>query len=198
MDNQTLIEIISTWGYPILFILVIVEGPLSTLTGAFLASMGILYWPWVLAISILGDIIGDTILYLIGRTGGPKVIPRASRLLKIKKRELNKLQRRFQKNGAKIIFFVKSTTGLGWITFILAGAAKIKFRLFLFYAFLGGIIWTSLLVFLGYFFGTLAEEINRYIRYAGWVIFVLAILLIFAISWIRGRKNKIDDFPDKK
>ncbi len=198
MDNQTLIELISTWGYPILLILVILEGPLSTLSGAFLASIGVLSWPLVLTTSILGDIIGDTILYSIGRAGGPKMVTRTSQLLRVKKKDLNKLQERFRDNGARIILFVKSTTGLGWITFILAGASRVKFRLFILYAFLGGIVWTSLLVFLGYFFGELAEQINQYLRYAGWVVFFLAILLVFTVSWIRGRKNKIDNFPDKK
>ncbi|MFO7807169.1 MAG: DedA family protein [Candidatus Moraniibacteriota bacterium] len=189
MEYQQLLDIISFWGYPLMFLLMIAEGPIITLAGAFLASIGVFNVFIVLFLSILADTIGDILFYLIGYFGGNSAILKAKRIFKIKKSTLKKLQSNFIKNGAKIILPVKTTTGLCSITFILAGAAKMNFKLFLFYSTLGGIIWSSLIVILGYFFGYAAKEIDKYIQYAGWAVFLLAVLLVTAILFIN--KNSV-------
>ncbi len=179
MEYEIFIETISLWGYPLLFILMMIEGPFSTLTGAFLASLGTFNVFIVLIMSILADVIADTVFYLSGYFGGSRLLARAEKLFRIKRSLSNRLKKRFQKNEALLVFLVKITSGLGIITYVLAGTTRMRFRKFLFYSVLGGMVWSSFLVFIGYFFGYAIREINRYIQYGSWaVILVIAVTLI--------------------
>lgn len=173
-DPQTLLYI-KTIGYSTLFVLMVLEGPAITILGAFLASLGFFNVFVILFLSILGDIVGDIILYAIGYYGGAKILEKAERFLKIKPHVIEKIKNYFKKYGKKTIFYVKSTTGLCWITFIAAGSIRMNFKDFLTASFLGGIIWSAFLVLSGYFFGYAFEKINEYIKSAGIIIFITAI-----------------------
>lgn len=172
-DPQILIYI-KTIGYPAMLVLMIIEGPIATILASFAASLGFFNIYLVFILSMLGDVIGDIILYAIGYTGGAKALAKAEKILKIKPETVAKLEKLFMLHGKKTIFAVKSTTGLCWITFIAAGAVRMKFREFLFGSFFGGIVWSGFLVVMGYFFGYAFEKINDYIKYAGIVIFAAA------------------------
>lgn len=197
LDYRQILEIIQFWGYPLMFLLMILEGPIVTLGVAFLASMGIFNIFVVLILSILGDIIGDIILYLIGYLSEKKIISKNQKFLRSDSQIISAIKRNFEKNGAKIVFFTKLTTGLCYPTFILAGITKLNFKKFLLFSFLGGIVWSSLLVILGFYFGQLAEKIENYIKYSGWIIFGIAIFLVSSI--IIHQKNKaIQDYKTSK
>jgi len=173
-DPHTLLYI-KTIGYPTMFILMILEGPIVTILGAFLASLGFFNVFIVLILSILGDIAGDMILYAIGYYGGARILEKSERFLKIKPNVIEKIKEYFKKYGKKTIFYVKSTTGLCWITFIAAGSVKMNFKDFLTASFLGGIVWSAFLVISGYFFGYAFERISEYIKSAGIIIFLFVV-----------------------
>ena len=190
MQYQEVLHSIQLWGYPLMFLLMIIEGPIATVTAAFLASLGIFNWFVVFILSISGDVLGDIVLYGIGHFGGQTIVQKTVKLLKIRKSIIRNIEKKFLDNGAKIIFYVKTTTGLSWITFIIAGTLNMSFKKFLLYSFLGGIIWSGLLVGLGYFFGYAAGTIEQYIKFAGWGIFLFAVLLITYIFGFRKRVAK--------
>jgi membrane protein DedA with SNARE-associated domain len=189
MISQEIAQSIQLWGYPLMFLLMIVEGSITTVIAAFLAASGVFNIQVVFALSVLGDIIGDVIFYLIGRFGGRPAIEKAEKFLKIKKSVVERIYKKFDIYGEKIIFYVKMTTGLCWITFILAGSAKMKFSKFLKFSLLGGIVWSAAIVLLGYFFGYAADQINQYIKYAGGAIFSLVILAVLILLVYRARKK---------
>ena len=60
------------WGYWGMLPLMIIEGPVVTIVAAMLASLGAFAWPMVLFFSVLGDVVGDVILFLLGRRFGMK------------------------------------------------------------------------------------------------------------------------------
>lgn len=172
--DPQILAYIKAIGYPTMLVLMIVEGPIATILAAFAASLGFFNIFLVLILSILGDIIGDIILYIIGYTGGAKALAKAEKILKIKPEITVKLKKLFLLHGRKTIFAVKATTGLCWITFIAAGTIRMKFREFLFGSFFGGVVWSSFLVIVGYFFGYAFEKISDYIKYAGLIVFAAA------------------------
>lgn len=183
-----LLRLVSLWGYPVMLLLMIIEGPITTLVAAFLASLGYFNIILVFFLSVLGDILGDIVLYAIGHWGGRKTLIKAEKILKIKASIVTRLEEKFARNGAKIIFAVKATTGLCWITFILAGVARMKFSQFLKFSFLGGLAWSGLLVTLGFFFGFAAAEIEQYIKYAGYVFLLLAVFSIIGINLYKKKQ----------
>ena len=182
LADPQILGYIKTIGYPTMLILMIIEGPIATILAAFAASLGFFNIFIVLILSMLGDVIGDIILYAIGYTGGAQTLAKAERILKIKPETVGKLKNLFLLHGKKTIFAVKSTTGLCWITFIAAGTVRMKFQDFLFGSILGGIVWSSFLAVMGYFFGYAFLQINDYIKYAGLIIFAAAVSFFIVLT----------------
>jgi membrane protein DedA with SNARE-associated domain len=188
--SQEFLSILPYWGYPLMLFLMIIEGPIVTMISAFLASMGFFNVFIVFGLSVLGDVIGDVILYYIGYFGGLKILPKVERFFKISQSTVEKLKQKFHENSGQIIFYVKSTTGLSYITFITAGTLKMKISKFVTFSILGGLVWSSLLVILGYFFGYAADRISQYIKYAGAVIFIGAVIFFIGFSLYKKKQTK--------
>ncbi|HUD09147.1 MAG TPA: DedA family protein [Candidatus Saccharimonadales bacterium] len=187
--SQDFIHLLPYWGYPLMFVLMFFEGPFATMIAAFLASQGFFNIGIVFVLSVSADVLGDIGLYHIGYYGGPKIMEKAQKFLKISNATIEKLKNKFHQNSSRVIFYVKSTTGLCAITFILAGTLRMKFLKFIKYSFLGGLVWSSFIVILGYFFGYAAAQISQYIKYAGVAIFAAAIIAVVVISLIKKRES---------
>ncbi|MDI6778171.1 MAG: DedA family protein [Patescibacteria group bacterium] len=188
--TQEFMRFLPYWGYPTMFVLMILEGPIVTIISAFLASMGFFNVFIVFILSVAGDVIGDIILYFIGYFGGPAITKKAQKFLKVKDSVVEKLKAKFHENSAKIVFYVKSTTGLSYITFITAGSLRMKLSKFVTFSILGGLVWSSLLVVIGYFFGYAAERISDYIKYAGVIIFAGAVIFFIGLTLYKKRQAK--------
>jgi membrane protein DedA with SNARE-associated domain len=190
MDGQTITQFLTDYGYWILLPLMIIEGPIVTLIAAFMASMGIFNIYVVFFLSVLGDMLGDIVFYGAGRWKGMIFVHKIGKHIGITEALVIKMEKFFVRHGGKTIVAVKSTTGLCWATFIAAGIVKMPFLKFVGYSFLGGIIWSAFLVFMGYFFGSLYEQIAEYINYAGIVIGSIAIAFFVGINMFKKNKTK--------
>ena len=188
--SQEFIQLLPYWGYPLMLLLMTLEGPIITIISAFLASLGYFNIFIVFGLSVLGDVLGNIVLYFIGYFGGHKILLKAEKFLKIKESVIEKLREKFRQNGAKIIFYVKSTTGLCYITFILAGTTRMKLSKFVKYSILGGLFWSSFLVIVGYFFGYAAEQISEYIKYAGYIILTGAVMFFIGLTLYKKKQAK--------
>ncbi len=188
--GQYIFEFLKTYGYWVILPLMILEGPVVTIIAAMLASLGAFNIFIVLFFSILGDIIGDAILYGLGYKFGMGFVRRAGKYIGITEKLVSRMEKYFEKHGGKTIFIVKSTTGLCWATFTAAGIVKMDFKKFLKNSFYGGIIWSGFLVAMGYFYGYLWREIHDYIDQIGWIIFSAAIISIVAINLYKNKKAK--------
>jgi len=180
-------------GYPTMLFLMIIEGPIATVLAAFAASLGFFNAYLVFSLSMLGDVLGDMILYSIGFYGGMRSLEKSQKFLKIKTATLEKIEKLFSKHGKKIIFAIKSTTGLCWITFIAAGAFKMKFKDFFWSSVLGGIVWSGFLVVIGYFFGFAFKKINSwlsYAQYAAIIVFIAFLVFYAVVTWYKKRQSK--------
>lgn len=197
---QELTQQLQLWGYPVMLLLMIAEGPVTTIVAAFLASMGFFEWHVVYILSILGDVLGDTFWYSVGYFGGRPALKKLRKKLGIKLSAIRYIEDKFKKSGSKIVFYVKVSTGLCLVTFILAGSMKMNFKKFVQFSLLGGLVWSGFLVTLGYFFGYAAEQIEQYIKFAGWGVFSLAIIALLVINSKKQKslKKVIEDFNNRR
>ncbi len=166
--------------------LMIIEGPVATIIAAMLASLGAFNIFVVLLLSILGDVIGDVILFGLGYRYGLTFVRRVGKYMGITESLVVRMEKYFARHGGKTILAVKSTTGLCWATFVAAGIVKMDFKKFVKYSILGGIIWSGFLVAMGYFYGYLWRELKTYIGWAGWIIFSVAVVSIIFINLYKG------------
>ena len=199
--GQQIFIFLSHYGYALMLPLMIIEGPVVTIIAAILASLGAFNVFLVLIFSIIGDMTGDAIFYGLGRKFGMGFVNRVGKYLGITEKLVLRMAKYFSNHGGKTIFAVKSTTGLCWATFTAAGIARMDFKKFLKYSFLGGIVWSGFLVAMGYFYGYLWREIRDYIEWIGWMIFSLAIATFALVSIYKkyqaGKlldKNEEDNF----
>lgn len=165
--------LILTYKYFIILPIAIVEGPsIAIITGALVAT-GFLNPFIVYAIVVLGDMVGDTLYYCLGRFGG--LDSWLCRFLKIDAHKIVILEKMFQDNGPKFIFLGK-TQGLGAAVLIAGGIAKYPYKIFILYNTLATLIKSFVLMAIGFYFSKQYVVANSYITKVGIIMTVLFII----------------------
>lgn len=188
--GQNIFQFLQSYGYAIMLPLMIIEGPVATLAAAILASLGAFNVWLVLALSVIGDMVGDVILYGLGYHYGMRFVRRIGKYVGITEKLVLRMEKYFKRHGGKTIFAVKSTTGLCWAAFTAAGIVKMDFKKFIKNSFYGGIVWSGFLVFMGYFYGYLWREVRDYIEWIGWMISIAAIATFIFITIYKNKQAK--------
>jgi membrane protein DedA with SNARE-associated domain len=165
---------IADYGYMALFTASMLEGPIATVIGAFLASQGLLEPGGVYATVVLGDVAGDLLYYAAGRFGSMPGRRWRSVLSVNRQRHLAALQAYLHKHAGKTLLIGKLTHAAGFLVLLAAGAARIPLPRFLAYCLLGTLIKSAAFVLLGYFAGAAYHRIDSYIWLASCTVLVLA------------------------
>ncbi len=189
-DSQHIFVFLSHYGYWVIFPLMFIEGPIVTIFAAILASLGALNVIAVWLMSVFGDLLADIMWYKIGERWGLSFARKVGKYIGITEKRVTKMEKYFHNHGGKTVFLAKSTTGLCLITFIAAGIVKMPLKKFVYYSFWGGVVWSTLLVFLGYFYGYMWREIKDSIDWIGWIIFGLVIGTFLVINLFKSRRAK--------
>lgn len=170
----SLAQFIESSKYVLLFLLCIVEGPVTMISSGFLFRLGTFnFLPMYLSL-MGGDFVADIGWYMVGRYGARTFVHRYGKHFHITPAILSKIETRFKKYQEKILFISKITMGFGFalVTLIVAGILKVPLRRYALLNLLGGFIWTGLLVVVGYFFGGVYTTLSSAAR----VIFVVIAL----------------------
>src|SRR5712692_6100385 len=144
---RNLDSLLATYGYLAVFIFVGVEsigvpvpGETMLVTAAIYAgTTGRLSIFWVIVASSAGAVVGDNIGYVIGRTGGYRVLKRYGRYIRLEENRLRLGQYLFRKHGPKVVFFGRFVSVLRIFAAFLAGVNHMHWRLFLIFNAAGGI-----------------------------------------------------------
>ncbi|MGZ3457177.1 MAG: DedA family protein [Archangium sp.] len=129
---------IAGFSYPAVFLLLTLCGvgaPLSeelvVITGGLVVARSGASIPLMVLAAYLGILAGDSMLYRIGRSLGPRVFshPKLSKMLTPSRIEL--LQKLFARRGAVAVFLGRFLPGLRAPAFLLAGATGLPYRRFL-------------------------------------------------------------------
>jgi membrane protein DedA with SNARE-associated domain len=202
---MSLEALIQTVGYPFVFLFIMGEsagvplpGETTVLIASAAAGAGKGFNIWlVVAVASAGAITGDTIGYWIGRRGGRALLDRLSGKLWFRKDHIEKAERFFSRHGGKAVFFGRSVSYLRVLTALMAGVSRMHYPRFLFYNALGGIVWASVVSFIGFKFGRRLPLIERIIREMGWGILIVGMCIAAAYyvtvksGWLRhGRDLK--------
>ena len=165
-SEADLVQLLSGHGIAFLVPLAILEGPIVTILAAWLASLGLLDLRQVIVVVIVADLIGDAMLYLLGRYGLELLPARTRQRMGLSRRRLVRMMRLFQDKGAKILAMGKLTHAAGFAVLIAAGAARMPFMTFLAANFAATLPKSLALVALGYLFGAAYGQISNGIYWA--------------------------------
>lgn len=129
------------------------------------------------------DLIGDTAWYCVGRFWGLPFVKKFGRFFSITEKTLEKATALFHKHHNKILFISKITMGFGFalVTLITAGITKVPFKKYLVFNVSGQLIWTAILLGVGYAFGNIYTSIDK-----GFRDIALAAIIIIVIAGIYG------------
>ncbi|HEY0344613.1 MAG TPA: DedA family protein [Solirubrobacteraceae bacterium] len=164
-----------------------VPGETALIAAGVLASHGQVRIEIVIALAAVAAILGDNLGYVIGRTGGRRLLERPGPLEHHRRRIIEEGEPFFQRHGAKAVFLGRWVAGLRIAAAWLAGINRMPWRRFLFWNALGGIAWATSVGLLAYYLGPPAEKIFRTIGIAGVALAVAAVLAF--VLWRRLRRD---------
>jgi membrane protein DedA with SNARE-associated domain len=153
-------EFMESWGYLGVFVGILATGlgfpmpeELPIVAGGAMVNYGKVYWWIMLPVCIVGVIIGDSFLYLIGRFWGSKLVelPFVRRKLLTPER-FEGIAANFKKYGVRILLFARLTPGFRAPIFLAAGITKLPLGYFMLADGIYAIPGVSLLFLLGYWF----------------------------------------------
>ncbi len=165
MDKHldAIVRSMGLWSYALLFAVVFIEtgvvvmpflpGDSLLFAAGSIAALGSFQVVWLWALMALAAILGDTANYWIGHFVGPRVFREDVRWLK--REYLERTQKFYEKHGGKTIFLARFIPIIRTFAPFVAGIGRMRYGYFITYNVVGGLVWTALFTFGGYFFGNL-------------------------------------------
>lgn len=199
LDTQLpmIIHSIGGWTYLVLFIVIFIETGLVVMpflpgdsllftagTIAALPGSGINIW---LAYGVMAAaaILGDTNNYWIGHYLGPKVF--TGRYRWVKKEYLLHTQDFYERHGRKTIFLARFVPIIRSFAPFVAGIGRMTYFHFISYNIFGGLIWTALLLGVGFFLGNIPLIKNHF------SLFLLVLIIVSTIpaffEFVKARRE---------
>ena len=143
-------------------------------TAGYLASQGFVSLTWLLLGAFVAAVLGDSLGYAFGRKIGPAIFVRDDSVF-FNKKYIVRAQHFYEKHGKKTIILARFIPIIRTFAPIVAGIGNMEYRKFLTFNVVGGFLWTWAMLWLGYGFGSLIPNPDKYIIPA-----VIVIILISA------------------
>lgn len=168
-------------------------GEIFLLWAGFLTFLGVLQFPYVVLLATGAVLIGESFTYfmgrLVGERGEKKVIEFYCRWTACTLGSahcMEQAERHLRRLRSWAFLFAKFLFGIRAFICPIAGMLKIPYRQFLLFDFLGTVVWSATVTFIGFMLGAqwhlLAESLERAQTVLGWIaIFSVTIYLAFKI-----------------
>lgn len=195
--QDVIVSLVDHYGYGGLFIVMAlgnIGAPIGSevvlpLSGA-LTATGHLANVWLtIIVTVIGELAGGTIGYLIGRFGGRPLIDRYGKFVHLTHENLNRVHAFFERYGSFAIFICRFIPVIRGIVSIPAGLAEMNLTHFYAWYALGSLAFCGALVFLGFEAGDHIDSITPMLHKGGYVIALAAITVMIAL-WIVLRRRQ--------
>ncbi|MBZ9633826.1 VTT domain-containing protein [Clostridium sp. FP1] len=205
--DKYLALIIQQYGiltYVILFFIIFIEtglvvmpllpGDSMLFAAGALAGIGSMNIFTLLIVVYLAAILGDTANYHIGKKIGKKILAKEE-VRFINKEYLKKAQEFYEKHGSMTIVIARFIPIIRTFAPFVAGISEMNYSKFIPYNMIGGGLWVSLFLGIGYFFGNLSFVKNHfsYVLIAIIIISLLPGAVVFIKEKRKRKRNNEDD-----
>lgn len=201
---QTLLDwalsALGSHGYLIVFVATILEnifvvgsftpGDVITASAAFTATtpQGASLSPWLLFVwATAGTVIGTNISYFIGVRGGRGLIERVGPRFGIQLDAIEAGEQYFERHGSQTIIFARFIAVMKNLAPALAGASRMKLLWFEVYTLIGAMLYSSILVVVGWFLGENFESGLKYLGAFSWLAFIA--IVVFAVGAVLAKRR---------
>jgi membrane protein DedA with SNARE-associated domain len=197
LSTHTIESLLDSYGYLVVFLLVMIEsigvpvpGETALIVGALYAgSTGKLEIWGVIGAAIAGAIIGDNIGFSIGRYGGSKFLLRHGHRIRLDEDRLKIGIWLFRRHGGKVVFWGRFVSILRTWAAFLAGANRMEWPRFLLFNAAGAIVWATAFGVAYYVFGDVLRKLSTTIDIGLGV--VSAVLIIAFVIWTRRKEVEL-------
>ena len=184
-----------TWTYGILFLIIFAEtglvvtpflpGDSLLFAAGTFAARGSLEPAVLFLLLAVAAILGDAVNYSIGRY----LAPRAERGFRfIRKEHLDRTHAFYERHGGKTIIIARFMPIVRTFAPFVAGIGAMQYRRFAMFNVAGAILWISLFVYAGFFFGNIPAVEHNFTLVIMAIIFVS--ILPGVIEFIRSRRRR--------
>ncbi len=140
IQSHTILELLMTYRYALLFPLACLEGPIVAILAGFFIHLGYLSMAPSYILLILGDLFADSFYYFISRLGN-----KFKKLVKYDSNSrlhinLERIKKLWHTHTAKTMFFSKLAYGFSVPLLISAGLSKLPYKRFASYAILVSVL----------------------------------------------------------
>jgi membrane protein DedA with SNARE-associated domain len=195
-------NVIFTWGYLGILICMIFNGGFIPIPSyiilpfaGYLISTGKFDFFFVVFLSGMGIVVGSLVMYVLGKYASDPFLNKFGKNLLISKSDIENAQKWFHKFGNLVIFggslYPVFRTALSFTS----GIMKVRYTHFTIYTFVGSLIWSAFLVFLGVQLGKYWPIIENYFLKFDLIASILLVILI--IIFIIQTVKKYQDINEK-
>lgn len=196
--------IIAWGGYAGVFFLMVLESMIFPVPSeavmpfaGFLASRGSFSF-WMAAIAgTLGTLAGSLISYAIGYYGGEPLVRKYGKYVLLEKEDIDRTHEWFHRHGGVTVFVCRFIPVVRHISSMPAGAGRMSIWTFSFYTVLGGFIWNTFLLWVGFQLGEHWEAITGYTRVFDIVVLSLIAVVVIYV-WIKHGRRLQERFSQRK
>lgn len=188
-------HLLTVYGYWLMTFGALIEGETFLIAGGIAAQKGYFHLEGLIALALLGSMVHDCFFFFLGRFGGHEFVKRKPGLYAKSERMLEL----FEKYGVLLIIGLRFAYGLRTLIPTVLGMSHLSNRKFIFYDFIGGIIWSNTFILGGYFFGAVLDRfMSQFDNYSEVVFYSIALaflVFITAFYWIwkiRAKRKKFD------
>ncbi|OGG60122.1 hypothetical protein A2765_00965 [Candidatus Kaiserbacteria bacterium RIFCSPHIGHO2_01_FULL_56_24] len=190
MSPEYLSHLVSVYGYIVIFPFAIIEGPILTVIGGFLVSLGLLNPVLIYIVVLAGDVVGDSVCYAIGRWGRP-LTHSYGRYIGLTPERLASAQTFFHENHQKAVIASKLIHGIGWTGLVAAGSLHVPYWRFVRTCLFISAAQSFALLIIGILFGHAYLLIGQYLSYFAAVVSVVALTAGLLYGLYRLKKGGV-------
>jgi membrane protein DedA with SNARE-associated domain len=176
-------------GYLMIFAAIIVGGPIFISAAAFAAALGFLNVYIIFSLAFFGEMAVDVILYSIGYISRTGVVEKFGHYFGLTDEKILGLEKLLLKHTWKALFIIKYSPIIPVPGFVITGAAKLKFKKFIYILFILSLPKAVFFTVIGYFFGRAYDSLAQYF-YFGQYLIIIVIILFIAINYFFSRFSK--------
>ena len=193
------------YSYPIILIILLACGlglpvpeDITLVVGGILAAYKITNFWYTVIICLIGVLAGDTIVYLLGRFLGSKILKSKFLSKMIKVRHLAMVRLASFKYGNYLIFFARFMPGVRTPVYFSMGIFKKPFHIFFTIDGIASLISVPVWVYVGMLFGDNIPTLEHHVKQMEHGIYILLGAVVIIIILIQLLKKKITAYLFKK
>jgi membrane-associated protein len=142
--------------------------------------------------AMVAAIVGDQVGYVIGSRAGPKVFRREDSRF-FKQEFVDRTSAFFERHGGRAVVLARFVPIVRTFTPVMAGVGNMRYRAFVTYNVVGGVLWSTSATLLGWGLGKRFPKLEDYLTPIAVVI--IALSLIPVLLEIRRQRGSVEEKP---